>query len=124
MKQGDALSCSLFILCMDPLIRKVNSDDKIEGLNMGQLSRLKGTPRIPSAVVLYQKPHVRGLMVNFFHWSTFTGEGINYSLLTTLKVLPALLGMYFSIKGSWIVRILLCLKHDLQPELGSGLPGR
>ena len=33
VKQGDALSCSLFILCLDPLIRKVNSDDTIEGLN-------------------------------------------------------------------------------------------
>ena len=35
VKQGDALSCSLFILCMDPLIRKVNSDNEIEGLNIG-----------------------------------------------------------------------------------------
>ena len=35
VKQGDALSCSLFILCMDPLIQKVNSDDTIEGLNIG-----------------------------------------------------------------------------------------
>ena len=34
VKQGDALSCSLFILCMDPLIRKFNSDDTIEGLNI------------------------------------------------------------------------------------------
>ena len=35
VKQGDALSCSLFILCMDPLIRKVNGDNQIEGLNIG-----------------------------------------------------------------------------------------
>ena len=35
VKQGDALSCSLFILCMDPLIRKVNSDQSIQGLNIG-----------------------------------------------------------------------------------------
>ena len=35
VKQGDALSCSLFILCMDPLIRKVNSDNEIAGLNIG-----------------------------------------------------------------------------------------
>ena len=27
-------------------------------------------------------------------------------------------------KGSRIVRILLCLKYDLQPELGSELPSR
>ena len=35
VKQVDPLSCSLFILCMDPLIRKVNRDNEIEGLNIG-----------------------------------------------------------------------------------------
>jgi hypothetical protein len=30
VKQGDALSCSLFILCMDPLIRNLNENKKIE----------------------------------------------------------------------------------------------
>ena len=35
VKQGDALSCSLFISCMDPLIRKVNADQSIQGLNIG-----------------------------------------------------------------------------------------
>ena len=30
--QRDTLSCSLFILCMDSLIRKVNGDNEIEGL--------------------------------------------------------------------------------------------
>ena len=35
VKQGDALSCFLFILCMDPLIRKVNSDLAVQGLNIG-----------------------------------------------------------------------------------------
>ena len=49
-----------------------------------------------------------------------------YNLLTTLKVLPALLGGYIFLntKSSRIVRILLCLKYDPKPELGSGLPGR
>ena len=32
VKQGDALSCSLFILCMDPLIRNLNGNKKIEPL--------------------------------------------------------------------------------------------
>ena len=43
-----------------------------------------------------------------------------------LKVLPALLGGYvfLNTKGSQIVRLLLCLKFDPQPELGSGLPSR
>ena len=30
VKQGDALSCSLFILCMDPLIKNLNENKKIE----------------------------------------------------------------------------------------------
>jgi hypothetical protein len=34
VKQGDALSCSLFILCVDPLIRNINANMKIEGINI------------------------------------------------------------------------------------------
>ncbi len=30
VKQGDALSCSLFIVCTDPLIRNLNENKKIE----------------------------------------------------------------------------------------------
>ena len=93
---------------------------------MRELSGLKGTSRIPSAVVLYQKPHVRGFVMGIFSTEIPSGEGIYYNLLTTLKVLSALLGGYvfLNTKGSRIVRILLCLKYDLQPELGSGLLSR
>jgi hypothetical protein len=34
VKQGDALSCSLFILCIDPLIRNINANENIEGINL------------------------------------------------------------------------------------------
>jgi hypothetical protein len=34
VKQGDALSCSLFILCMDPLIRNINANIKIEEIEV------------------------------------------------------------------------------------------
>jgi exonuclease III len=30
VKQGDALSCAIFILCIDPLIRNLNNNDKIK----------------------------------------------------------------------------------------------
>ena len=30
MKQGDALSCGIFILCIDPLIRNINNDRNIK----------------------------------------------------------------------------------------------
>ncbi len=34
VKQGDALSCALFILCIDPLIRNIQENPKIEGVTL------------------------------------------------------------------------------------------
>jgi len=34
VKQGDALSCALFILCIDPLIRKLESNPEIESIDI------------------------------------------------------------------------------------------
>jgi hypothetical protein len=34
VKQGDALSCILFIICIDPLIRNINLNDKIKEINL------------------------------------------------------------------------------------------
>ena len=34
VKQGDALSCGLFVLAMDPLLRNMQNNDHIEGLNI------------------------------------------------------------------------------------------
>jgi hypothetical protein len=37
VKQGDALSCILFIICMDPLIRNINSNDIIKKIKHSKL---------------------------------------------------------------------------------------
>ena len=55
IKQGDALSCALFILCMDPLIRKVNGDNEIEGLNIG--IKAKHPHKVDHIVELYFTAH-------------------------------------------------------------------
>jgi exonuclease III len=34
VKQGDALSCALFILCMDPLLRKIESNNEIKPISI------------------------------------------------------------------------------------------
>ena len=34
MKQGDPLSCVIFIICIDPLIRNINSDRLILALEL------------------------------------------------------------------------------------------
>ena len=33
VKQGDALSCALFIICIDPILRNINNNKKIEEIN-------------------------------------------------------------------------------------------
>jgi hypothetical protein len=38
VKQGDALSCAIFILCIDPLLRNINSSKKIKGISIKQKS--------------------------------------------------------------------------------------
>jgi hypothetical protein len=35
VKQGDALSCALFIICIDPLLRNLNSNKNIKGITFG-----------------------------------------------------------------------------------------
>ena len=38
VKQGDALSCILFIICMEPLIRNIKRNNRIEGVSSEKLS--------------------------------------------------------------------------------------
>ena len=45
VKQGDALSCAIFIICIDPLLRNINKSNKIEGIEVrrnGQKITFKG----------------------------------------------------------------------------------
>ena len=41
VKQGDALSCAIFIICIDPLIRNINNNSKIEPILITIKSNLK-----------------------------------------------------------------------------------
>jgi hypothetical protein len=42
VKQGDALSCAIFILCIDPLIRNLNKNDHIKGVQLKtKLTKIK-----------------------------------------------------------------------------------
>ena len=92
---------------------------------MRGLSGLKGTQLNTLCSGFVSITLLGGLLI-LFSTGTYAGIGIKYNLLTTLKVLPALLGGYvfLNTKGSRILRILLCLKHDLLPELGTGLLSR
>ena len=41
VKQGDALSCALFIIAIDPLIRNIENNQQIRGLKLGDQCTLK-----------------------------------------------------------------------------------
>lgn len=43
VKQGDALSCALFVLCIDPLIRKIYSNPDIKGVKVRSPFSMKET---------------------------------------------------------------------------------
>jgi hypothetical protein len=40
VKQGDALSCAIFILCIDPLIRNLNKNRRIKEIQIGRRSEI------------------------------------------------------------------------------------
>ncbi len=40
VKQGDALSCAIFILCIDPLIRNLNKNRRIKEIQIGRKSEI------------------------------------------------------------------------------------
>ena len=68
VKQGDALSCILFILCMEPLIRRIESDQVIEVMK-------HGSPKIVAYaddITCITKPSVDNLSRIFGHYNDLT----------------------------------------------------
>ncbi len=86
VKQGDALSCALFILCIDPLIRKIESNPEIKPVQIPR-SRITGI-KISSKVGGFADDV--GMVVNndpstinniFNDYATFTGlSGIELNI--------------------------------------------
>jgi exonuclease III len=75
VKQGDALSCSLFILCMDPLIRNINANMKIEGINIrGTKSTYKASGYADDIAVICKN-----------NWESIQGIFAEYDRLTNLS---------------------------------------
>ena len=77
VKQGDALSCILFILAVEPLLRNINGDDNIMGL------KIKDNP-IPKAlayaddVACIIHPDQNNLQRIFDHYQSMTNmSGLN-----------------------------------------------
>ena len=68
VKQGDALSCIIFILCMEPLIRKIESDNSIDLID-------QGIPKVVAYaddITCITKPTNNNLLQIFGHYNDLT----------------------------------------------------
>ena len=90
VKQGDALSCSLFILCMDPLIRKVNSDDEIVGLNIGIngecIDKVCGYADDIVFIIKECSSSIKKLFKTYYSFSKISGIELNTEKMEILRI--------------------------------------
>ena len=89
VKQGDALSCSLFILCMDPLIRKVNSDQSIQGLNIGNPTTIDKLCAYADDIVFIIKDNcisLRNLFRTYHNFSKISGIELNTTKTEIMRI--------------------------------------
>ena len=74
VKQGDALSCIIFIMCMEPLIRNIKSNDRIEPVRSNALNI--NIPKIYSFaddVTVLTKNCNLGIQAIFQEYESFSG---------------------------------------------------
>ena len=71
VKQGDALSCILFILGIEPLLRNINSDQEIKGININSNNIPKAVAYADDVACII-KPEIRSLQGVFNHYDNLT----------------------------------------------------
>ena len=84
VKQGDALSCALFILCIDPLIRRIEINDRIEPVrvrtplsNYNVSSKCGAFADDVGAVVKNNKESIEGVLREYELFASYSGIKIN-----------------------------------------------
>jgi exonuclease III len=94
VKQGDALSCALFILCIDPLIRRIEANKEIESMNIQTpLSNRKintkcgGFADDVGVVIKNRIRSIEGIFKEYEIFSAFSGIQINE---TKTEIMPLL----------------------------------
>ena len=83
----------LLILSFKTFLHPMHFDDQRYLMTNQRVRRFIGLGSNPQLKVTWKIPSYETVRYRPCHWSTFTGEGVNYNLLTTLKVLPALPGV-------------------------------
>ena len=84
VKQGDALSCALFIICLDPVLRKIENNKKIEQIeivtplsNEKVNSKTGGYADDVGAAVLNKKETIDNIFKEYGEFSAYSGIRLN-----------------------------------------------
>ena len=89
VKQGDALSCILFIMCMEPLLRNVEANNAIQALSSSELnSSLPKTYAYAddiSVVTQNRAENVQGIFTEYERLSRLSGLELNASKTELLR---------------------------------------
>ena len=73
VKQGDALSCILFIMCMEPLIRNIKANGTIREISSDQLPiRIPKVYSFADDISILAKNEIQGIRAIFNEYETFS----------------------------------------------------
>ena len=94
VKQGDALSCALFILCIDPLIRKIENNPEIKPVpvKVSKFSNIKIQSKVGAfaddvgAAIKNDPQSIDGIFNTYSRFSNLSGIELNLSKTEILKL--------------------------------------
>ena len=120
VKQGDALSCALFIICIDPLLRNVNNNRKIRGVEIytksgGKIEyKINGYADDIAVISTLDKESVRQIFKEYERLSLRSGLVLNADKTEIINLNP-ISNLYSEVKfeymdSEYIVPILDKLK--------------
>ena len=84
VKQGDALSCALFIICLDPVLRNIENNKKIKAIklktpisNVNIESKTGAYADDVGAAILNEEESINGIFSEYGRFSSYSGIRLN-----------------------------------------------
>ena len=93
VKQGDALSCGLFVLAMDPLIRNILSNDFIEGVliptSQHEMEEIKVLAYADDITIVCRNSNLQPIFSEYERLSLISGLTLNADKTEILNFIPS-----------------------------------